>query len=71
MSYHDLTDDQRHFLHHHLTELQHTVVRNRLNGFTWQQIANAMNLDEATIRGHHKRATRRLANATRTKENTT
>lgn len=63
MAYHDLTDDQRQFLYRHLTELQHTVVRARLDNHSWQRIANAMNLDEATIRGHHKRAVRRLANA--------
>ncbi len=71
MSYNSLSEHQKTFLHQHLTELQHTVVVCRLEGHTWQRIANAMNLDEATIRGHHKRATRRLANATRTKENTT
>ncbi len=65
MSYDTLTEDQQAFLAAHLTALQHEVVRKRLNKHTWQKIADSMNLDEATIRGHHKRATRRLANATR------
>ena len=68
MSYDRLTVDQQAFLVATLTRLQHAVVQARLNGHTWQRIANAMNLDEATVRGHHKRATRRLANATRTQE---
>ncbi len=63
MSWNTLTPDQQTFLTHHLTNLQLQVVTERLNGHTWQRIADAMNLDEATVRGHHKRATRRLANA--------
>ncbi len=71
MSYDTLTDDQRLFLVQHLTALQLAVVHARLNGHTWQRIANAMNLDEATVRGHHKRATRRLANAHRSPDEQT
>jgi DNA-binding NarL/FixJ family response regulator len=63
MSYQDLHPYQRAFLAEHLTELQHAVVKARIDGHTWQRIGLAMNLDEATVRGHHKRAVRRLANA--------
>lgn len=58
-----LDPEQRAFLAANLTQLQHQVVQARINGHTWQTIANAMNLDEATIRGHHRRAIRRLNNA--------
>lgn len=63
MSYDTLGPDQRQFLTANLTALQLAVVQARLNGHTWARIADSMNLDEATIRGHHKRAFRRLANA--------
>jgi len=63
MSYQDLHPDQQTFLAQHLTELQLAVVKARIDGHTWQRIALAMNLDEATVRGHHKRAVRRLSNA--------
>lgn len=63
VSWDTLDAEQRTYLRANLTELQLAVVQARLNGHTWQNIANAMNLDEATVRGHHKRAVRRLANA--------
>ncbi len=68
MSSDRLNNEQRAFLVRHLTPSQLAVVHARIDGHSWQRIANAMNLDEATVRGHHKRATRRLNNATRTKE---
>lgn len=63
MTYDDLDPVQQLFLKSILTDLQHQVVKDRLNGHPWQRIANAMNLDEATVRGHHRRAIRRLTNA--------
>lgn len=63
MTYDDLTPDQQEFLKAILTDLQHQVVKDRLNKHPWQRIANAMNLDEATVRGHHRRAIRRINNA--------
>lgn len=62
VSYANLTPDEQQFLLDHLTNLQHEVVMARINGHTWSTIANSMNLDEATVRGHHRRAIRKLAN---------
>lgn len=45
-----------------LTELQLRVLECReLHGMTWNQIAYAMDRDHATVRGHYRRAQRRLA----------
>ena len=63
MAYHDLTEEQRSFLYRHLTELQHAVIRARLDNIPYRTIALAMNLDESTVRGHHERAKKRLADA--------
>lgn len=63
MSWATLTQEHKTFIAKHLTELQLKVIQARLNGHTWNKIADSMNLDEATVRGHYKRATRRLNNA--------
>lgn len=45
-----------------LTERQLRVLECReLHGMTWNQISYAMDLDQATVRGHYRRAQRRLA----------
>lgn len=45
-----------------LTEKQLRVLEDReLHGLTWNQISYALNLDQATVRGHYRRAQRRLA----------
>ena len=45
-----------------LTDRQLRVLECReLHGMTWNQIVFAMNLDQATVRGHYRRAVRRLA----------
>lgn len=45
-----------------LTERQLRVLECReLHSMTWNQISYAMDLDQATVRGHYRRAQRRLA----------
>jgi DNA-binding NarL/FixJ family response regulator len=45
-----------------LTEKQLRVLECReRHGMSWSQISDSMNLDQATVRGHHRRAQRRLA----------
>lgn len=45
-----------------LTAKQLRVLEDReLHGLTWNQIAFALDLDQATVRGHYRRAQRRLA----------
>jgi DNA-binding NarL/FixJ family response regulator len=63
MSWDTLDPDKKRFVAAHLTTLQLAVVKARLDNHTWATIAEAMNLDEATVRGHHRRAIRRLINA--------
>ena len=63
MSWTKLTPDQQNLALRTLTPSQLRVFQDRLNGHPWARIATAMNLDEATIRGHHKRAIRRITNA--------
>lgn len=44
-----------------LTERQLRVLELReLHGCTWNQIAYMTDTDQATVRGHHRRAQRRL-----------
>ncbi len=63
MTYDGLTDEHKDLVEATLTDLQLEVFKARMDRHPWQRIANAMNLDEATVRGHHKRAIRRLNNA--------
>ena len=45
-----------------LTELQLRVLECReLHGMTWNQISYSLDRDQATVRGHYRRAQRRLA----------
>jgi DNA-binding NarL/FixJ family response regulator len=45
-----------------LTDRQLRVLECReLHGMTWNQISYALDLDQATVRGHYRRAQRRLA----------
>ena len=45
-----------------LTERQRTILELReLHGMTWNQISYMMDLDQSTVRGHYRRAQRRLA----------
>ena len=43
-----------------LTEPQLDILRHRINGHSWRRIAMAVNLDESTCRGHHRRALERI-----------
>ena len=63
MSWNDVDPATRELAHQVLTPRQLDVIRHRANGHPWARIATALNLDEATVRGHHKRAVRKLANA--------
>ena len=60
MSWATLDQRIRHTAEAVLTDRQLTVVRARVDGHSWDRIALALNLDEATVRGHWKRAVRRL-----------
>ena len=45
-----------------LTDRQLLVLEFReLHGMTWNQISYKLDLDQATVRGHYRRAQRRLA----------
>lgn len=46
-----------------LTSRQLHIIQDRANGHSWNTIALAYTIDEATARGHHKRAIRKLAAA--------
>lgn len=46
-----------------LTTRQLAIVQDRANGHSWRTIADAYSIDEATARGHHKRAIRRIQRA--------
>lgn len=63
MSWNTIPADRQAFIETILTPRQLEVLKARTNGHTWNTIATALNLDEATVRGHHKRALRKLANA--------
>lgn len=43
-----------------LTPRQLAILQDRTNGHSWRTIADAYNIDEATARGHHRRALERL-----------
>jgi len=43
-----------------LTPIQLDVVRHRVNGHSYRTIAMALHRDEATIRGHYRRALERI-----------
>ena len=63
MSWNTLDPERQAFITSTLTPRQLEILRLRIDGHSFQRIADALNLDEATIRGHHKRAKRRLENA--------
>ena len=52
-----------------LTPKQQAVLKHRLAGHSWRTIAQALNINEATARGHHKRALDRIRKTR--KDNTT
>jgi Sigma-70, region 4. len=47
----------------HLTDKQRTVLRHKINGHSFRQIAVHMNIHEATVRGHYDAARRRMRKA--------
>lgn len=60
MSWNNLTADDRELYTEILTPIQLEIFRHRLNGHSWRTIASALARDEATIRGHHRRAIERI-----------
>lgn len=63
MNWNTINPTTRQLAHEHLTERQLHILQDRANGHSWNTIANAYNIDEATARGHHKRAIRKIASA--------
>ena len=46
-----------------LTERQRRILEYRLAGHSWRTIGRALHISEATARGHHEAALRRLHQA--------
>jgi DNA-binding NarL/FixJ family response regulator len=65
MSWTDLTQTIRETAERELTPKQLAVFQDRLNGHSWRTIANAHHINEATARGRHERALKRIAQALR------
>lgn len=65
MSWHNVDPAYRELAQRVLTPRQLEVLRHRTNGVSYRKIAIALHVDEATIRGHERRAFTRLANALR------
>ena len=63
MSWNTIDANTRQLAETVLTPKQLEVIQHRANNHTWNTIATHMNLDEATVRGHYKRALRRIENA--------
>ncbi len=63
MSWADTDPHTRELAHAILTPRQLRIIQDRANNHSWNTIALAYDIDEATARGHHKRAIRKLANA--------
>lgn len=47
----------------HLTDRQYRVLQLRLKGHSWRTIGRALNMHEATARGHHNAAIEAIARA--------
>ena len=60
MSWLALPAEQRATYQQLLTPTQYDILRHRVNGHSWRRIAMALNLDESTCRGHHRRALERI-----------
>ena len=60
MSWQHIPHETRELYARLLTPIQLEVVRHKANGHSYRTIARAMNRDEATIRGHHRRAVERI-----------
>lgn len=63
MSWNTLTAERRKHLETILTTRQLRILQNRLDGHTWRTIADALSIDEATCRGHYRRALARIEHA--------
>lgn len=60
MSWETLSPSVRRAAEETLTPKQLNVVRDRTNGHSWRTIGDAYCIDEATARGHYKRALKRI-----------
>lgn len=60
MTWANLTREDQELYTKLLTPTQLDVLRHRLNGHSWRDIAADLHRDEATIRGHHRRAIERI-----------
>lgn len=60
MSWNQLPQHVRDTAHKHLTQRQHQILQDRINGHSWNTIADAYNLNPATARGHYRAAVRKL-----------
>lgn len=60
MSWQKLDPDLRELAANILTTPQLDVFRHRANGHSWRTIATYMHIHEATARGHHRAAERRI-----------
>jgi DNA-binding NarL/FixJ family response regulator len=56
MSWQQLPTERKDLARRILTDRQLDVFRHRLNGHSWRTIADAMHINEATVRGHHRAA---------------
>ena len=60
MSWHSIPPNTRRTYNQILTPKQLDILRHRSNGHSWLTIALALDLDEATVRGHYRRAINRI-----------
>jgi DNA-binding NarL/FixJ family response regulator len=56
LNYSSLSPEFRRAIELDLTSRQLEVLRHRLNGHSYRKIGDAMNLHEATVRGHYQAA---------------
>lgn len=56
MSWNTIPQEQRDLYAKILTPFQYDVLRHRMNGHSFRRIGMAMNIHEATVRGHYRAA---------------
>lgn len=60
MSWQHIPPERRELYAQLLTDIQLEVLRHRTNRHSWRTIARALHRDEATCRGHYRRALERI-----------
>lgn len=68
MKWADLDQESKDLIDQTLTEKQAAVVKLRLNETPWRQIADTLDIDESTAKGHYRSALRRLRRAIEERE---